>query len=60
MTCLVALVYISLVVLLMIWCRNKRRESRSSDDQEMKEEENNDTPSDVHEKDVSKNNSNQN
>lgn len=36
MTCLVALIYISLVVALMLWCRNKRLKSRSSEDPENK------------------------
>ncbi|CRL01259.1 CLUMA_CG014489, isoform A [Clunio marinus] len=31
MTCLVALIYISLVVALMLWCRNKRQKSRLED-----------------------------
>jgi flagellar biosynthesis/type III secretory pathway M-ring protein FliF/YscJ len=34
MTCLVALIYISLVVALMLWCRNKRQKSRNSEDPE--------------------------
>lgn len=37
MTCLVALIYISLVVALMLWCRNKRQKSRNSEDPENKE-----------------------
>lgn len=45
MTCLVALIYISLVVALMLWCRNKRLKSRSSEDPENKGE-NDDTASD--------------
>lgn len=45
MTCLVALIYISLVVALMLWCRNKRQKSRNSDDPENKEG-NDDTASD--------------
>lgn len=44
MTCLVALIYISLVVALMLWCRNKRQKSRSAEDPENKE--NDDTASD--------------
>jgi hypothetical protein len=48
MTCLVALIYISLVVALMLWCRNKRQKSRASDDPEGNKEEegNDDTASD--------------
>lgn len=46
MTCLVALIYISLVVALMLWCRNKRQKSRNSEDPENKEQENDDTASD--------------
>lgn len=45
MTCLVALIYISLVVALMLWCRNKRQKSRNSEDPENKDE-NDDTASD--------------
>lgn len=45
MTCLVALIYISLVVALMLWCRNKRLKSRSAEDPENKGE-NDDTASD--------------
>lgn len=52
MTCLVALIYISLVVALMLWCRNKRQKSRS-DDPENKDQENDDTASDHDEKEVS-------
>lgn len=52
MTCLVALIYISLVVALMLWCRNKRLKSRASEDPE-KEQENDDTASDGDEKEVS-------
>jgi hypothetical protein len=37
MTCLVALIYISLVVALMLWCRNKRQKSRNSEDPENKD-----------------------
>lgn len=44
MTCLVALIYISLVVALMLWCRNKRLKARNSEDPENKE--NDDTASD--------------
>jgi uncharacterized membrane protein len=44
MTCLVALIYISLVVALMLWCRNKRLKSRV-DDPENKDQ-NDDTASD--------------
>lgn len=44
MTCLVALIYIALVVALMLWCRNKRKKSRA-DDPENKGE-NDDTASD--------------
>lgn len=47
MTCLVALIYISLVVALMVWCRVKRnRARRSRDDIENKDGENDDTASD--------------
>lgn len=45
MTCLVALIYISLVVALMLWCRNKRQKSRSLEDPENKDQ-NDDTASD--------------
>jgi uncharacterized membrane protein len=51
MTCLVALVYISLVLALMLWCRNKRQKSRSADDPENTKE-NDDTASDGDEKEV--------
>lgn len=51
MTCLVALIYISLVVALMLWCRNKRLKSRNSEDPE-KDQENDDTASDGDEKEV--------
>lgn len=53
MTCLVALIYISLVVALMLWCRNKRQKSRNSEDPENKDQENDDTASDGDEKEVS-------
>ena len=53
MTCLVALIYISLVVALMLWCRNKRQKSRNSEDPENKDQENDDTASDHDEKEVS-------
>lgn len=48
MTCLVALIYISFVVALMVWCRFKRNKARRSrDDIENKNEgENDDTASD--------------
>lgn len=46
MTCLVALIYISLVVALMLWCRHKRQKSRASEDPENKDRENDDTASD--------------
>lgn len=46
MTCLVALIYISLVVALMLWCRNKRQKSRNLDDPENKENVCDDTASD--------------
>lgn len=55
MTCLVALIYISLVVALMLWCRNKRQKSRNSEDPEKNEQENDDTASDHDEKEVSLN-----
>lgn len=54
MTCLVAFIYMSLVVALMFWCRHKRQKSRNSEDPEMKGE-NDDTASDVDEKEVSEN-----
>ena len=44
MTCLVALVYISLVVALMLWCRNKRQKSRLEDPEN--KDQNDDTASD--------------
>ncbi|KAG5675919.1 hypothetical protein PVAND_005778 [Polypedilum vanderplanki] len=49
MTCLVALIYISLVVALMLWCRHKRQKSRSENDPENTKE-NDDTASDGDEK----------
>lgn len=52
MTCLVALIYISLVLALMLWCRNKRQKSRSGDDPENTKD-NDDTASDGDEKEVS-------
>jgi hypothetical protein len=51
MTCLVAIIYISLVFALLLWCRNKRQKSRDSEDAENKEE-NDDTASDGDEKEV--------
>lgn len=61
MTCLVALIYISLVVALMLWCRHKRQKSRNAEDPENKDaNECDDTASDgdnADEKEVSSNQS---
>lgn len=48
MTCLVALIYISFVIALMIWCRHRRNKSRSdaNDMEKRGDGENDDTPSD--------------
>lgn len=58
MTCLVALIYIGLVLALMLWCRNKRQKSRNSEDPENKNDgECDDTASDgdhADEKEVSR------
>lgn len=53
MTCLVAFIYISLVVALMLWCRNKRQKSRAAEDPEKDPDQNDDTASDGDEKEVS-------
>lgn len=48
MTCLVALIYISLVIALMLWCRHRKNKSRSeaNDMEKRGDGENDDTPSD--------------
>lgn len=52
MTCLVALIYISLVLALLVWCRQKRKTSRTENDDPENKRENDDTASDGDEKEV--------